>query len=187
MRGPMNSPASTMSLYESTSVVDVCGSRVVVTPYARLMRYSHGCDRWMLNAGQMCAWMSTYPGMIVLPVTSISFVPDGICTFPCGPTATMRLSFTRTSPFGMTSFPFIVRMRAPRSTTVPDGRSFRTRDGDVEPRRFVDRLSRRSAATAAAATATSRATARAVRLREPSRRLRRRIPHRRVGRVRGHR
>ncbi len=54
------------------------------------------------------------------------FAPDGMFTFPCGPTATMRLSFTTMSPFGMTSLPFIVRMRAPRSTTVPCGLSFGT-------------------------------------------------------------
>jgi hypothetical protein len=32
IRGPRMSPVSTRSPYESTSVVAVCGSRVVVTP-----------------------------------------------------------------------------------------------------------------------------------------------------------
>src|SRR5439155_26477467 len=90
IRGPMNSPVSTMSSYESTSVVDVCGSRVVVTPYATLARYSNGCERCTPNAGHRCAWMSTYPGRIVFPLTSITRAPDGTVTFPCGPTATMR-------------------------------------------------------------------------------------------------
>jgi hypothetical protein len=32
-------PTSTMSAYANTSGVDVCGSRVVVTPYARFDMY----------------------------------------------------------------------------------------------------------------------------------------------------
>ena len=55
-----------------------------------------------------------------------ALAPDGMLTFPCGPTATMRLSRTTMSPFGMTSLPFIVRMRAPRSATVPCGLSLGT-------------------------------------------------------------
>ena len=76
-RGPIIWPVSTMSRYESTSVVAVCGSRVVVTPNARFARYSQTCVLWMPQAGQMCACTSISPGMIVLPVTSIVRTPAG--------------------------------------------------------------------------------------------------------------
>jgi hypothetical protein len=54
-----------------TSAVDVCGSRVVVTPYARLTVYMYGCGEWTPHCGHMCACTSTEAGMIVLPDTSI--------------------------------------------------------------------------------------------------------------------
>ena len=75
----------------------------------------------------MWSWTSTYPGRIVLPATSISRAPAGIATDPRGPTAAMRLSVTMTSAFSITSSPFIVITRAPRSTTVPRGVSRGTR------------------------------------------------------------
>src|SRR5678815_6065090 len=65
MRGPRMSPVSTRSPYDSTSVVDVCGSRVAVTPYARFAMYIHTCERWMPKSGHMCACVSTNPGRTV--------------------------------------------------------------------------------------------------------------------------
>ncbi len=123
MRGPMICPTSTASPYEMTSAVDVCGSRVVVTPYARFTVYMYGCGECTPHCGHMCACTSTKPGMIVLPDTSIVRAPLGTVTLPSAPTATMRLFVTTTSPRGITSSPFIVMMRAPRRTTVPVGRS----------------------------------------------------------------
>src|SRR5574338_334080 len=120
-RGPSNWPVSTMSRYARMSVVAVCGSRVVVTPNARFARYSQIWFLWMFHAGQMCAWMSTMPGMIVLPDTSMIFAPAGILTAPRRPTLSIRLSRTTMSPFSMTSLPFMVMIRAPRSATTPDG------------------------------------------------------------------
>ena len=70
--------------------------------------------------------MSTNPGMIVFPVTSMDVVPAGMFTLPDAPTDTMRLLVTSTSPRSMTSSPFMVMMRALRSTTLPTGRSFGT-------------------------------------------------------------
>jgi hypothetical protein len=73
----------------------------------------------------MCAWVSTKPGRIVLPATSITLAPAG--TSPRAPTLTMRLFRTTTSASSMISLSFIVMTRAPRSTTVPCGRSRATR------------------------------------------------------------
>ena len=116
-------PTSTASPYEITSACDVCGSRVVVTPYARLAVYMYGCGECTPHCGHMCACTSINPGMIVLPDTSITRAPPGTFTLPCAPTPTMRLPVTTTSPRAITSSPFMVMMRAPRSTTVPVGRS----------------------------------------------------------------
>ncbi len=106
MRGPTIMPASTMSPSVSTSVLMVCGSRVVVTPYARFTRYSHGCVRCTPHDVHMCAWMSTYPGRIVLPLASMLRAPAGTLSVPLGPTAAMRSSTTSTSARSMISFAF---------------------------------------------------------------------------------
>ena len=68
--------------------------------------------------------MSTQPGMIVVPVTSIARAPAGIVMLPAGPTAVIRLFVTTMSPCSMTSLPFIVTMRAFFRTIEPVGRSF---------------------------------------------------------------
>jgi hypothetical protein len=59
--------------------------------------------------------------MIVLPVTSMVRAPEGMRTWPRRPISAIRLSVTTMSPLSITSGPFMVRIRAPRSTTVPDG------------------------------------------------------------------
>ena len=69
----------------------------------------------------MCAWASTKPGMIVLPLTSMVRVPAGARTDPRAPIAAIRLPVTRTSPRAITSSPFIVITRAPVRSTDPDG------------------------------------------------------------------
>ena len=69
----------------------------------------------------MCACVSTKPGTIVLPATSITRAPAGASAL--GPTLVMRLLVTTTSAFSSTSSPRIVMTRAPRSTTVPCGMS----------------------------------------------------------------
>jgi hypothetical protein len=61
------------------------------------------------------------PGMMVLPVTSITLAADGALTLPFAPTAAMRLPVTTMSPEAICSFPFMVTMRAPLKTTVPFG------------------------------------------------------------------
>ena len=61
--------------------------------------------------------------MIVLPVRSIVRTPAGTGTDAAGPTRVMRLSLIMITPSSMTP-PFtsaIVTMRAPVSTSVPDG------------------------------------------------------------------
>ncbi len=75
----------------------------------------------MPHAGHMCEWVSTKPGMIVLPATSMTRAPAGSC--PRGPTLTIRLLRITTSAFSTISYPFIVTAFAPRSTTVPSGMS----------------------------------------------------------------
>ena len=67
----------------------------------------------------MWAWVSTKPGTMVLPVTSITRAPDG--AEPRAPTLTIRLFRITTSAFSTTSLSFIVITRAPRSATVPSG------------------------------------------------------------------
>ena len=57
--------------------------------------------------------------MIGLQATSMTRAPLGTVTLPVAPTAVTRSPVTTTSPLGMTSSPFIVMIRAPRSTTVP--------------------------------------------------------------------
>ncbi len=57
--------------------------------------------------------------MIVLPLTSITCAPDGAAML--GPTWAIRLLVTSTSPRSNTSSPFMVTMRAPRSSTLPCG------------------------------------------------------------------
>ena len=49
----------------------VCGSRVVVTPYASVVRYCHAWYGWISGISH-CAWkcVSTNPGVIVFPVTA---------------------------------------------------------------------------------------------------------------------
>ena len=84
----------------------------------------YGCGECTPHCGHMCACTSTSPGMIVLPDTSIVRAPAGTVTLPSAPTAVIRLFVTTTSPRWITSSPFIVMIRAPRSTTVPLGRSF---------------------------------------------------------------
>ena len=69
----------------------------------------------------MCACVSTNPGTIVAPLTSITSAPSG--ADPLGPTLDMRLFSITTSAFSITSLPRIVMTRAPRSTTVPCGMS----------------------------------------------------------------
>jgi hypothetical protein len=69
----------------------------------------------------MCECVSTNPGTIVVPATSITRAPSG--TAPRGPTPAIRLSRTTMSAFSITSVPRIVIARAPRSTTVPCGMS----------------------------------------------------------------
>src|SRR5512134_3073282 len=101
-------PTSTASPYDTTSDCEVCGSRVVVTPYARLAVYMYGCGACTPHCGHMCAWTSTRPGMIVLPLTSMMRAPAGTLTLPCAPTAAMRLPVTTTSPRSITSVAFIV-------------------------------------------------------------------------------
>ncbi len=103
----------------------VCGSRVVVTPYARFAAYAQTWSRWMSNDGRRCACVSTKPGTIVLPATSITCAPPGTSTVPRRPTAAMRLSRTTTSASSITSSPRIVTTRAPRSTATPSGVSRR--------------------------------------------------------------
>src|SRR5688500_9773425 len=76
-RGPIICPTSTASPYETTSACDVCGSRVVVTPYARFAVYMYGCGECTPHCGHMCACTSTNPGMMVLPDTSIVRAPLG--------------------------------------------------------------------------------------------------------------
>src|SRR6266404_6731899 len=68
-----------------------------------------------------CAWTSTMPGMIVAPLRSMTFAPEGTETAPRLPTAAMRLSVTTMSESGMTSSPRMVMTLAPRNTTVPVG------------------------------------------------------------------
>jgi hypothetical protein len=67
----------------------------------------------------MCACVSTNPGTIVIPPTSIPRASAGTFTVPVGPTAAIRLLYTTRSAFSITSSPFIVMTRAPRSTAVP--------------------------------------------------------------------
>jgi len=81
----------------------------------------------MPQVGHMCEWMSTRPGMIVFPLTSMTVAPGAAGPLPVGPTETIRLSRTTKSPFSMTWSPFMVTIRAPRSTTVPRGTSRGTR------------------------------------------------------------
>ncbi len=69
----------------------------------------------------MWEWVSTKPGTIVFPLTSITRAPSGTATLPRAPTAAIRLFRIRTSAFSMTSFPRIVTTRAPRRTAVPWG------------------------------------------------------------------
>src|SRR5437660_7282484 len=61
------------------------------------------------------------PGMIVAPLRSMTFAPEGTETAPRLPTAAMRLSVTTMSESGMTSSPRMVMTFAPRNTTVPVG------------------------------------------------------------------
>ena len=77
----------------------------------------------MFAATRRCACVSTKPGMIVLPETSIGCAPFGIFTLPRLPIAVMRLSVTTMSAFSITSAPFIVITRAPRSTDTLFGMS----------------------------------------------------------------
>src|SRR6266550_4001182 len=121
----MSSPASTWSAYVRTSVVDVCGSRVVVTPHARFARYFHTAVSWMPHVGQGWAWISISPGMMVLPATSMTRARPGAGHVAA--THAMRLSVTTRSPFSISSSPFIETMRAPRNTTDPRGTSRGTR------------------------------------------------------------
>ena len=124
MRGPMISPVSTRSPYEITSVVDVCGSRVVVTPYARLTSTCTAASGARRTPATCARARRRSPGMIVLPETSIVRAPAGMVTFPCAPTPTMRLFFTTMSPLRNHLVALHVMIRAPRSTTVPRGLSF---------------------------------------------------------------
>ena len=48
-------------------------------------------------------------------------IPAGALTLPRSPTAAMRLSVTRTSPFSITSSPRMVMTRAPVSRMEPVG------------------------------------------------------------------
>ena len=73
----------------------------------------------------MCACVSTKPGTIVFPVTSITRAPAGAS--PRGPMLTMRLLRITMSAFSTISRSFIVIARAPRSTTVPCGMSLGAR------------------------------------------------------------
>src|SRR5439155_19379 len=95
-------------------------------------RYFHTCVSWIPQVGHGCAWMSTNPGMIVLPLTSITRAPAGGA--PRAPTDTMRLSVTTTSPFSTTSSPFMEMIRAPCNTTVPRGERCRGRIRHVDDR-----------------------------------------------------
>ena len=70
----------------------------------------------------MCAWTSTKPGITVLPRRSRRRTPAGAATRPRSPTATIRLSVTRTSPLSITWSPIMVMTRAPLSRIEPDGR-----------------------------------------------------------------
>ena len=60
---------------------------------------------------------------MVAPAMSIDVASAGTVTLPAAPTAVMRLFVTTMSPRAMTSSPFIVMIRALRSTMVPRGMS----------------------------------------------------------------
>src|SRR5882672_7429858 len=143
MRGPRISPVSTRSAYVRTSVVAVCGSRVVVTPHARFARYFHTAVSWMPHVGHGWAWMSISPGVMVLPATSMTRAPAGAVHVAA--THAMRLSVATRSPFSISSSPFIETIRAPRSTTDPRGTPRGTRIvTSTRSPSYAERLARES-------------------------------------------
>lgn len=115
----------------------VWGSRIVVTPYARLASTDGASGSSSSCRSCQCACTSTYPGTIVFPVTSTMRAAGGIATVPRFPTATIRLSVTTRSAFVTTWSPFIVIARAPRSTTVPVARARGTATSSVTSRGAV--------------------------------------------------
>ena len=118
MRGLGISPASARSAYAKISG-EVCGSRIVVTPKARLAYHCEPSGSSSSRRGKPCACTSTIPGMITFPDTSMTVAPGGMRTRPCGPTPTIRWPVTTMSACSITSFPRMVIARAPRSTTLP--------------------------------------------------------------------
>ena len=86
-------------------------------------RSSRPRSRARPRRSQGWAWMSMKPGMIVFPLASMIFASSGGFADPSRRRQRFGHRVTMTSPCSMTSSPFIVMIRAPRSTTVPEGTS----------------------------------------------------------------
>ncbi len=132
MRGPTMRPARCSSAAAKIDVVSFEGSWMVVTPKARLENCCQFCSG-VISERAMApwAWTSTRPGMMVLPPTSMMRASAGTSTSPAGPTASIRLPCTTTTPFSITSrspsrAPRMVTTRAPLRARRPLGLSAAT-------------------------------------------------------------